>query len=177
MKRIMLLRHAKASPESDAGKDFDRPLTPRGEGAAPLMGRHMAATGRIPARVVVSAARRARDTVEGLWRDWPSSPPTSVEADLYGVEPAGLMERLKRLPDDEDSVLLVGHNPAIQQAALDLAGGGDEGAYAAMRAKFPTAALAVLDAEVERWTDLRPGVAELIAFVRPKDLDGAASGP
>lgn len=177
MKRILLLRHAQSSQEDDAGRDFDRPLTRRGEGAAPLMGSHMAAAGWLPARVIVSAARRARDTVEGLWRDWPSRPPTLVEGDLYGAAPGDLMERLRRLPDDEDSVLLVGHNPAIQQTALDLAGDGDAEAYAAMRAKFPPAALAVLDADVGRWADLGPGAADLAAFVRPQDLAGEASGP
>ncbi|MEF8792452.1 SixA phosphatase family protein [Thiohalorhabdus sp.] len=172
MKRILLLRHAQSSHENDGGGDFARRLTPRGEGAAPLMGRHMAAAGRIPERVVVSAARRARDTVEGLWRDWPTRPPTLVEGELYGAAPGELMSRLRGLPDGEASVLLVGHNPAIQQTALDLAGSGDGEAYAAMRAKFPTAALAVLDAEVERWTNLGPGCAKLTAFVRPRDLEG-----
>lgn len=170
MKRILFLRHAQADSADAAGRDFDRPLSLRGEGAAPLVGSYMATSGWLPERVVASAARRARDTLEGLWRDWPTRPPTLVEADLYGAGPGELLQRLRRLPETEDSVLLVGHNPAIQQAALDLAGGGDPEAYAAMRAKFATAALAVLDADVDRWADLGPGRAELAAFVRPKDL-------
>lgn len=174
MKRILLLRHAKSSHDDPAASDFDRPLAVRGENAAPRMGARMAAAGWIPERVVVSAARRARDTVEALWRDWPQQPPTLVESDLYGAGAADLLDRLRRLPDAEGTVLLVGHNPAIQQTALDLAGTGDADAYAAMRAKFPTAALAVLDAEVAHWADLRPGCAVLSAFVRPGDLDGEA---
>lgn len=172
MKRILLLRHAKSSHDEPAADDFDRPLNPRGQAAAPLVGACMAERGWLPERVLVSAARRARETVEGLWPDWPQQPPTLVESGLYGASARDLVERLRNLPDDEASVLLVGHNPAIQQAALDLAGSGDPDTYAGMRAKFPTAALAVLDADVARWADLGPGCAELAAFVRPKDLGG-----
>jgi len=171
LKRILLLRHAKSSHAEADASDFDRPLNHRGQAAAPRMGAYMAGAGWLPQRVLCSAARRARDTVEGLWRDWPEQPPAQVESDLYGADAGDLLERLRRLPDDEESVLLVGHNPAIQQAALDLAGTGDPDLYAAMRAKFPTAALAVLDAEVGRWGDLGPGCATLTAFVGPRDLE------
>lgn len=170
MKRILLLRHAKSSHDDPQAADFDRPLNQRGQGAAPLMGSHMAARDWLPERVLCSAARRARDTVEGLWRDWPRQPPALVESALYQATAGDLLERLKRLPDGDGSVLVVGHNPAIHQVALDLAGSGDPETYAALRAKFPTAALAVLDAEVDHWGELGPGRAELIAFVRPKDL-------
>ena len=172
MKRILLLRHAKSSHDDPGVEDFDRPLTARGQGAAPIMGGHMAAQGWLPERVLCSAARRARDTVEGLWRDWPRQPPAQVESALYGASPGDLLERLRRLPDAEATVLLVGHNPAIQQTALDLAGTGDPETYAEMRAKFPTTALAVLDAEVDHWGELGPGRAGLTAFVRPQDLAG-----
>lgn len=172
MKRILLLRHAKSSHEDPALADFDRSLNARGQRAAPLMGGHMAAQGWLPERVLCSAARRARDTVEGLWRDWPRQPPALVESALYQATADDLLERLRRLPDDETSVLVVGHNPAIHQVALDLAGTGDRDTYAAMRGKFPTAALAVLDAEVGHWAGLASGCAILTAFVRPADLTG-----
>ena len=171
MKRIYLLRHAQSSHDEPGVDDFERGLTARGQSAAPVMGDQMAAAGWLPDRVLCSAARRARETVEALWRQWPTQPPTQVETDLYGAHPGDLLERLRRLPDESGSVLLVGHNPAIQQLALDLAGTGDADAYAAMRAKYPTAALAVLEAEVEHWSELRPGCAVLAAFVRPRDLE------
>lgn len=171
MKRLFLLRHAKSSHEGPEVTDFERGLTQRGQGAARLMGEHMATQGWLPEQVLCSAARRAQETLEGLWQNWAAQPPVRVEGDLYGTGARELRERLQRLPEATDSVLLVGHNPAIQQLALDLAGSGEVEAYAAMRAKFPTAALAVL--EVGPWHELYPGGAALVAFVRPKDLASA----
>lgn len=169
-KRILLLRHAKADPGASGEADIDRALTTRGQAAAPVMGDYMGSAGWIPERVLCSAARRARETLEALWQGWPGQPPVQVENALYGASPDDLLARLRRLPEEEDSVLLVGHNPAVQQLALDLAGGGDPEPYSAMRAKFPTAALAVLEAELAAWDDLGPGAADLNAFVRPRDL-------
>lgn len=137
------------------------------------MGEHMATQGWLPEQVLCSAARRAQETLEGLWQNWAAQPPAQVERGLYGAGARELRERLRRLPEATDSVLLIGHNPAIQQLALDLAGTGETEAYAAMQAKFPTAALAVLEAEVGRWNALEPGGAVLVDFVRPKDLASA----
>lgn len=169
-KRILLLRHAKAEPAGSGQADVDRPLAGRGQAAAPAMGDYMASVGWLPERVLCSAARRARETLEALWQGWPGQPPVQVENALYGASSGDLLDRLRRLPGEESWVLLVGHNPGIQQLALELAGGGDPETLAQLRTKFPTTALAVLEADVAAWATLSSGVADLTAFVRPRDL-------
>jgi phosphohistidine phosphatase len=172
LKRILLLRHAKASRGDPATADRDRPLDPRGEEAAPAVGGYLARAGWLPDSVLCSAARRARDTLHGLWRDWPHHPPVAYEEALYTAGPADLLARLQKVAPDTETVLVVGHNPTIQQAALDLAGGGSRAAYAQMKARFPTTGLAVLEADVTEWSGLYPGTADLRAFFGPEEIPG-----
>ncbi|HKL77263.1 MAG TPA: histidine phosphatase family protein [Gammaproteobacteria bacterium] len=173
MKRILLLRHAKARPGDADTLDADRPLDPRGEAAATAVGGYLARAGWLPDAVLCSAARRARETLEGLWRDWPHQPPAVYEEALYAAGPADLLARLQEADPETETVLVVGHNHTIQQAALDLAGGGNTAAYAQMKARFPTAGLALLEADVADWSELHPGGADLRAFVGPEDVPPA----
>jgi len=173
LKRIFLLRHAQAEGQDPAGSDFERPLTERGQAAAAAVGAYMARVGWRPAAVLCSPARRARETWDALARDWPAPRPSAENAELYEAGPAQVVACLHHVPADADSVLVVGHNPAIQQAALDLAGGGNTAAYAQMKARFPTAGLALLEADVADWSELHPGGADLRAFVGPEDVPPA----
>ncbi len=93
-----------------------------------------------------------------------------IERGLYGASSEDLMQQLRAVPDDAESVMLVGHQPAIQELALDLAGRGSE--LERVRAKFPTAALATL-AFAGEWSELGHRSAELVAYVRPKQLKGS----
>jgi phosphohistidine phosphatase len=94
-----------------------------------------------------------------------------VERELYGASSEDLLQRLREVPDDVKSVMLVGHQPAIQELALHLAGEGSE--LEQMRAKFPTAALATLTFAGE-WGQLGHRTAELVTYVRPKQLKGSS---
>jgi phosphohistidine phosphatase len=80
---------------------------------------------------------------------------------------------LREVPDEVESVMMIGHNPGIQDLALSLAGGGPE--IARVRSKFPTAALATLELDGS-WRELAPGSAELVSFVKPKELSRGAAG-
>ena len=96
-----------------------------------------------------------------------------IEPELYGASASTLLERLRRVPAQTDAVMVIGHNPALQILVLRLAGDGGataEGSdLAAVERKFPTGALASLSFDGE-WSELAPGSAELVAFVRPKAL-------
>jgi phosphohistidine phosphatase len=188
-KRLLILRHAKSSWDDPGLDDHDRPLAPRGRKAAAAMAGYLHATGIQPALVLCSSARRAVETLEGV------SPGGErlIEPDLYGASATELIERLRRVPDDIGSVMLIGHNPAMQTLVLRLAAGGDEAAterspaagreeqttgrgrsatspdLAEVQRKFPTAALATLAVECA-WSELGPGCARLASFVRPKQL-------
>jgi phosphohistidine phosphatase len=95
------------------------------------------------------------------------SPEVEIESRLYEASWDDLLGRLRELPQQADSAILIGHQPAIQELAVRLAGDGAD--LPRLRAKFPTAALATLLIAGE-WEELEPGCAELVAFVKPKEL-------
>jgi phosphohistidine phosphatase len=169
VKVLYLLRHAKSSWDDPGLSDHERPLAPRGRRAAARIAEHLKREGIRPALVLCSSSRRTRQTLEPVAAAVPDVP-VKVEADLYGAGEGTLLRCVKRLPDAADSVLVLGHNPGLHDLALTLAEGGDGEALARLRAKMPTAALATLAAPVTRWRDLRPGGAELVAFVVPREL-------
>jgi phosphohistidine phosphatase len=162
-KQLFLLRHAKSSWKDPELPDRDRPLARRGRRAAKLMSKHLRRHGLHPNLVLCSSATRARETLE---RIRPSGD-LRVEEQLYLASAAELLRRLRRVPETVNSVMLIGHSPVIETLALDLA---DHGARrAAILHKFPTGALATLSFD-GYWAALRPGCAELISFVTPRDL-------
>ena len=172
MKTLLLLRHAKSSWDEEPLRDFDRPLAPRGRKAAARMGRLLAERGLVPDHILCSTARRARETYDGVAPKLPRSAEITFEDRLYMAEPATLLRLVRRLPDDADTVLLIGHNPGLEQFARQLAGSGDGDALGRMAHKFPTAALAVLRFDRDRWSDLALSDGRLEAFVAPRELDG-----
>jgi phosphohistidine phosphatase len=170
MKRLYLLRHAKSSWDDPSLDDHDRPLAPRGRRASGLIAEHLRRERIAPSLVLCSSARRTRETLE---RVLPELDPASirVERRLYGAPPEELLARLREVPRGIDSVMLIGHQPAIQELALQLAGEGRE--LNLVRQKFPTAALATLGFAGD-WGELHTGSAELVAYVKPKELQGSA---
>jgi len=171
VKRLFLLRHAKSSWDDPGLDDHDRPLAPRGRRASALIAEHLRRARIGPVLVLCSSARRTRETLE---RVMPALDPVEVriERQLYGASSEDLLQRLRELPDEAESVMVLGHQPAIQELALHLAGEGSE--LDRVRAKFPTAALATL-AFAGEWSELGHRSAELIAYVKPKQLKGSAA--
>ena len=120
MKRLFLLRHAKSSWDDADLADRDRPLAPRGRRAAGAIARHLRDEEISPSLVLCSPARRTRETLEAV----DPSGDVRIEDELYGASEAELLERLRRVPEAIESVMLIGHNPAIQELALGLASRG-----------------------------------------------------
>lgn len=170
MKTVWLLRHAKSSWDQPRLADHDRPLGERGLRDAPRMGRFLAAVQPQPEWVLCSSALRTRQTWALLAEQWPAAPACERERSLYMADEIDLLNRLRRLPEDFSSVLLVGHNPGLEDLADTLVGRGPANDLAQMRKKFPTAALAEIAFDAEQWRSLGPGQGELRRFVRPKSL-------
>jgi phosphohistidine phosphatase len=154
--RLYLLRHAKSSWNDATLDDHDRPLAPRGRKASKAIGRYLRDHDIEPGLVLCSSAKRARQTLERLG---PAGVDARIEPELYGAGAHDLLERLHVVPEDVASVMLIGHNPGMQQLAFLLAGLDD---------KFPTGALATF--ECSGWRTLDQ--AELIDYVRPRELEG-----
>lgn len=164
---VCLLRHAKSSWDDPGLQDYDRPLAPRGDDAARRMGEFMAASGLAPETVLCSGARRAVETWERV-APWIGNPQPEFDDTLYMAPDYRIIGRLRALPGDIQSVLLIGHNPGIEDAAIRLCGTGKEKSLDRMRKKYPTGALAMITFEsVEA---IGEGAGCLEAFVRPKDL-------
>ena len=166
-RHVYVLRHAKSSWDDPSLTDHDRPLNGRGRRAAKAMARHIRDEGIAPELVLCSTAARARQTLERI-EPALGTRSTSVEPDLYGADEPALLDRLRGLPDTVGSVMLIGHNPGLQDLVLALAAPAP--ARDEVAAKFPTAALATFAFAGRSWRDLAPGGAELVAYVRPRDL-------
>jgi phosphohistidine phosphatase len=170
MPTLMLMRHAKSSWDRPELADLDRPLAPRGQETAPLIARYIKESNWQPDLVLCSPAERVRET----WRlmspvlDRPIRCKT-LRA-IYPGAPSRLLEALRRADDDVHILMLIGHNPGLGRLAASLCASGPKKALARMHAKFPTAALAVIGFDVDRWSGVAPATGRLEAFVRPKDL-------
>jgi phosphohistidine phosphatase len=167
MKQLFLLRHAKSSWDESELVDHDRPLAPRGRRAAKLIAEHLGREGVTPALVLCSSARRTRETFERVAPALGEGISVQIERGLYAASEQRLLERLRAVEDGVESLMLIGHNPGVEQLALGLAGSGQK--LARLRRKYPTGALATLEFSGQ-WGDLRPGRAELMDFVTPKQL-------
>lgn len=174
MKRLYLLRHAKSSWDDPALADHDRSLAPRGRRAAKVMAKHLRREGIAPELVLCSPSRRTCQTLTRIAPALGKNAEVQIESELYAASADDLLKVLHEVPDEVQSVMLIGHNPGIQDLALSLDSGGSESTQ--VRSKFPTAALATLEINAS-WRELAPGSAELVSFVNPKELSrGEAAG-
>jgi phosphohistidine phosphatase len=174
VKRLWLLRHAKSSWDDPSRSDTDRPLAPRGRRAAELMAAHLAASDVRPSVVLCSSSLRTRETLAAILPALGDALEVRIERALYGAGAAELLQRLRQVPTTAPSVMLIGHNPGIQDLALGLAASGRGPALAALRDKFPTGALATVDVEVEHWRDVDNGTATATTLVTPRSLETGA---
>ena len=169
MPRVYLLRHAKSSWKDRSLADRDRPLAGRGRRAARAMAVHMEAEGIRPDLVLCSPARRTRETLECLGTALGHGVEARFDEELYGAGEAELFGLLRALGDEVQSVVVIGHNPGLEDLAVALASEGAE--LARLREKYPTAALATIDLPADTWAAITRRSGELVGYVRPRDLD------
>jgi len=173
MKTLFILRHAKSDRDNPALKDHDRPLNERGREAAPKMAAYIKSHGYKPDVVLCSTSRRTVETYD-LVKAALGEVPVKFEETLYLAEKRHLIDRLRWLEDDATSVMIIGHNPGLEELANAMAASPkkekDEKLHRRMREKYSTAALAVIALPVTAWRDVKPGTGKLVDFMRPKDL-------
>jgi phosphohistidine phosphatase len=178
-RRLVLLRHAKSAwPDMP---DHERPLARHGQRDAPVLGRWLRTAGLVPDLVLCSTARRARETWQLAQSGLGAAPPVRFDDRVYEASAAALLDLIRRESGAAETLLVVGHDPAIPGLALTLAEaapdertGAGSGAVPAgmldrMRAKFPTAAIAVFGC-AGSWDGLGPGSARLACFITPREL-------
>jgi phosphohistidine phosphatase len=182
MKTLYLLRHAKSDWDDPKLSDHERPLSARGRHAAETMANYWRARkgGPPPVDLVLcSTAARARQTWDIVSRCWPADqgPPVLIEEGLYLCGEEGLLDRLHRLEERVETVLMVGHNPGFQILARDLCSYRDGRLWMEASNKLPTGSLVEIKLpSALAWSSLTWGKAHLSDFIRPRDFQGAAWG-
>jgi phosphohistidine phosphatase len=171
MKTLTLLRHAKSGWDDPVARDFDRPLNPKGQRAAAMVGRHMKSLGLAFDHVVASPAVRVVETLDQVSHGYGSDLAPAWDQRIYLASAATLLDVVHDLPAGAGHVLLAGHNPGLEELVLLLV--PDDGAALRdeVEVKFPTATLAEMTFAADHWGDVRAGAAMLTRFVRPRDLD------
>lgn len=163
---LLLLRHGKSSWDDPSLADHDRPLAKRGRKAAERMGEHLRVAGLRPDLVVSSPSRRTRETLDRLGLEGPE---VRLADAVYQATDDELLGLVREVPEAVGSILLIGHNPAMQELAVQLCG-DDRGVKAQqLREKFPTGALAVFEID-GAWRKLVSGSARLVSFTTPRGL-------
>ncbi|MFI6856449.1 SixA phosphatase family protein [Streptomyces sp. NPDC050416] len=167
LRRLVVLRHAKSAWPLDVA-DHERPLAPRGRRDAPAAGRALAEADCLPDLALCSTAVRARRTWELAAAEWGTPPPVRFDRRLYAASPAGLLAVVHEVSAEVETLLLIGHNPGLEELVLALAGDGLDDTLERVRTKFPTSAVAVLSWYGTCWRTLTPGTALLTSMTVPR---------
>lgn len=172
MKRLTLLRHAKSGDDGTVARDFDRPLNAKGRRAARAIGRHMRDAGLRFDAVVASPAVRVAETLHEVESGYGAALDPHWERRLYLAPATELLDMVHATAPEADSLLVIGHNPGLEQLVLMLVPSEDPASPRDQIAvKYPTASLAELHFPVDRWDAVAADGGTLVRFVRPRDLD------
>ncbi|QTD55024.1 SixA phosphatase family protein [Parasphingorhabdus cellanae] len=172
MKKLTLLRHAKSSWDDPVARDFDRPLNDKGKRAAAIMGKFIKRNDLAFDQVLASPAVRVIETLENVEPVSGLSFEPQWDRKIYLASSVTLMDVLRGANADADHVLMVGHNPGLEDLIFDLVpDDGSSEARDAVEVKYPTAALAELSLDIDSWSDIKDSCATLNRFTRPRDLD------
>ncbi|WP_245450854.1 SixA phosphatase family protein [Borborobacter arsenicus] len=166
MRRLVFLRHAKSDRPAGV-EDHERPLSLRGRKASSLMGSYMAKEKLLPDRVLVSTARRTQETWNLACPAFTQDIARTDEQRLYDASADTILEVIRQTPSDVRTLLVIGHNPGLQELALKLIStpGPD---LSRLRGKYPTAGLVVIDFDIKRWSEAAAGTGRLDLFTTPK---------
>lgn len=172
MKKLTLLRHAKSSWEDAVARDFDRPLNDKGKRAAQSIGRFVKQNALAFDLILASPAVRVIETLEHVEEACGNSYEPEWERKIYLASSATLLDVLRSIDSDADHVLMVGHNPGLEDLVFDLVpGDGSSKARQLVEEKYPTAAMAEMTLDIDSWSDIAESCGSLDRFTRPRDLD------
>jgi phosphohistidine phosphatase len=174
--RLMLLRHAKAEKAEPGERDHERALNARGHKDSARMGAYLAKHALVPDGVLVSTARRTRETWDGVAEAFPGDPAVRFDERLYNGTSDGILAVLRETKPAQKSLLVIGHNPGMHDLATLLIASGDVEARERLNEGLPTAGLAIIDFAPGSWAKLHPHGGRLERFVTPRSLaeNGAA---
>lgn len=164
MKTLLLLRHAKSDWGDSSLRDFDRPLSSRGERDAPRIGKALRKRAVEPDFILSSPAARARATVQAVKQAAKLDAEISFDDSVYGASSSELMKIIRSLPIESACTLMVGHNPGFEDVVDRLTG---------EHQRMPTAALACIEFDLDQWNNVENGRGRLVWLLTPKQLDSS----
>ena len=170
MPRLLLLRHAKSSWGDPGIADIDRPLSPRGRRAAAAIAQAIADDDLLPDHILCSPAQRTRETLAAVIPFLPARTKVAITPELYEPPHGDYRAAISAHGGRAATLMVIGHNPAIQATALILIGAGDARLSTAIAEKYPTGALAVVAFDTDDWSALAPHSGRIEAFIRPSAL-------
>jgi len=171
MRRLLLLRHAKAERGFAGLDDHERALEPRGHNDARLMGAYLARHAMLPDRAVVSPSKRTTQTWEEVRTELDPFPSLHSEPRLYNASADTILDVIRETPAGAQTLLVVGHNPGLHETAFQFVASGETEARARLYDNFPTAALAVIEFPIHDWAEIQPLSGRLERYVTPKLLN------
>ena len=172
MRRLMLLRHAKAERAAPGERDRDRKLMKRGRADAPAIGAYMAHHGLIPDFALVSPALRAQETWTLAAGAFTKPPRIVCDDRIYNANPQALIGVIGE-PRKAHSLVVVGHNPGLHDLAVQLIASGDVEMREQLSEKLPTSGLVVIDLPFDDWSLVHPHAGRLERFVSPRTIAAA----
>lgn len=175
MRRLLLFRHSKAERAEPGASDHERVLMERGRKDAAKIGAYMASHGLVPDLTIVSTAARTEETWKFAAGAFKSKPQSQSTDKLYDASPRTILDVIKTASADAHTLMLVGHNPGLHEAALLLIAAGDIEARERLREKLPTSGLVIVDFAFDDWRKLHPQSGRLERFVSPKSLEAATN--
>lgn len=172
MKRLTLLRHAKSGWDDPVARDFDRPLNARGRRAAKLIGQYAGKQDIAVDHIIASPAVRVVETLDEFFAGYGRTIQPQWDRRIYLASSATLLDILRETADSIENLMLVGHNPGLEDLVLNLIpDDGNAPLRASVEAKFPTASLVVMSWDSDDWDSLGKVAVSLESFIRPRDLD------
>jgi phosphohistidine phosphatase len=173
MRRLLLLRHAKAERLQSSGRDHDRILSKRGREDALAVGTYLVRHKLTPDQALVSTAARTRETWGLIATAFAKPPPAEFESGIYEASPETILKAIKATEPAARTLIVVGHNPSMQQLAGTLIASGDIEARQRLLEEFPTAAFAMISFAAESWNGAHAAGGRLEHFVTPQTLEAA----
>jgi len=174
MKRLLLLRHAKSGQDGWAERDFDRRLNAKGRRAARTIGRYLREQAIGFDAVLASPAVRVTETLDEVASGYGAPLSPQWERRVYLASAGDLLDLVRETPSEADTLLIVGHNPGLEQLTLLLVPERARGeARDQVEEKYPTASLAEITLDTPEWAGVQQGHGRLVRFIRPRDLDPA----
>jgi phosphohistidine phosphatase len=168
MKTLTLLRHAKSSWDGGPVRDFDRPLNRRGRQAARAVGREMRELGLHFEQVIASPAVRVMETLRDVEEGYGHAIRAAFDRRVYLASTEALLEIVHGASDEAATLLVVGHNPGLENLALLLS--ADGALKAELAIKYPTGTLTEIQFAADHWADIAKAAGTITRFIRPRDI-------